>query len=173
MNWETILANTKEIVSGLTSFLISAVAFFIGVLFVFSGISKILAYSKGERQGQPTGGPVAINLVVGSFLLQLSFTVGVLMDSVFGEKPSKPNEVLAYMPSQVSNSEFLKQMVETAAWWVYAIGYIAVIRGFVLWNELANGSRGSTDRAGWRGVWHIFFGALAINLPGTLKWFKS
>lgn len=172
MDVGSLLAGTKEVVDALVRLLLSGVSVLLGVLMIFSGIRKMLAHGRGERQGQGTMGPVAINLLMGSFLLQLSTMVDSLIYTMFGTEREEPNAAMSYMPAQVADNEMLRNLVNVAVLWVFAIGFVAVIRGFVLWNEMANGQGRGQDN-GWKGFWHIFFGAMAINLTGVLRLFGS
>jgi len=76
------------------------------------------------------------------------------------------------MPEPVSNNEMLSQMVNVGVLWVYCIGFVAILRGFVLWNAMANGGGRGQDN-GWKGFWHIFFGAMAVNLTAVIKIFTA
>lgn len=168
MEWPAILEGSKETVTSLVGFLTSGAAVLMGSSFIYSGFSKMVAHSKGQRHGQPTAGPVAINLLIGAIMVQLSFMVDQFIVSMFGAGREDPNAAMSYMPSPVKDNVLLQQAVNAAVLWVYAIGFIAIFRGLVQWNALASG-RGSAQDNGWKGFWHIFFGALAVNLTGFLR----
>lgn len=166
-----MLNNTTEVVRALVALVTGVASVLIGTAFIFSGIRKMIAHAHGHRQGQPTVGPVLINLGIGAVLIQVTFMTDAIVSSMFGSGVENPNAAMQYMPSQVSGDVVLNAMVNAALLWIYAIGFIAVVRGFVQWNSLANGS--ARDGAGWKGFWHIIFGALAVNIAGTVGLFAS
>ena len=168
MDMGALLAGTKEGVDSFVALLLTAVALMLGVWMIFSGLLKMVAFSRGERHGQGTAGPVAINLLVGSMLVQLSTTMDNLTETIFGGKAEDPNAAMSYLPAVAKSNPMIEQAVNVAVLWVFAIGFVSVIRGFVLWNDLANGNRGGSD-SGWKGFWHIFFGAACVNITGVIK----
>ena len=170
MDFQAIVSGSEETVRALVQFLTSGIAVFLGVVFIFSGLRKVIAHAKGERQGQATVGPVLINLLIGSILVQLSYMTDTLVETIFGSSRESPNAAMQYMPSQVQESEVLTQAVQAGVLWVFAIGFISIIRGLVLWNDMAKG-QGHGQSVGWKGFWHIFFGGLAVNISGTLSLF--
>lgn len=169
MDFQAFVNGSAETVRALVSLLVSGLAVVLGTCFIFSGLLKVINHGKGLRQGQSTVGPVLINLGIGSILVQLSFMTDVVIQTIFGEERESPNQAVSYMPQNVHDSQLLEQGVAAAALWIFAIGFISVIRGLVLWNALAAGDRGQSN--GWKGFWHIFFGALAINITGVIKMF--
>jgi len=172
MDWSAFLSETQSVVTTVVGAISSGLALLIGLYFIASGLNKMVAYSKGFRQGQPTVGPVALNLGIGAMLMQFARTVNMLIHSVFGSDPSSPSDAMAYVPAQVANSEMLRDLVQAGILWMFAIGVVAVLRGLILWNEISSGS-GRTSDNGWKGLWHIVFGALAINMTGILKMFHG
>ena len=172
MDLSALLAGTKSGVDAFVTFLVTGVALMLGVWMIFSGLNKMVAFSKGERQGQGTAGPVAINLLIGSLLVQLGVSINEIMESMFGGKAEDPNNAMMYMPDVAHANPLMEQAVNVGVLWIFAIGFVAVIRGFVLWNDLANGNRGGSEN-GWKGFWHIFFGEACINITGVIRLFMS
>jgi len=168
MDFSAFLNGSRETVHALVALLTGAIAVLLGVAFMISGLKKVVAHGRGERQGQPTVGPVLINLCIGGAMVQLGTMTDMLVQTLFGTGRESPNSAMAYMPDPVQESQLLSQAVEAGVYWVAAIGFIAIIRGLVLWNELAKGA-GHGQNLGWKGFWHLFFGALAVNIPGTLR----
>lgn len=172
MDWQALLDGTQAAVTSIVAMLLSGFAILLGAIFIFSGISKMLAHARGERQGQATAGPVAINMFIGALLIQLPWTIQILSETMFNAGMQQPNNAMQYMPNPVNENKMLAQLVEVGVWWVYCIGFVAIIRGFVLWNALASGNSRGQD-SGWKGFFHIFFGAMAVNLTEVLKMFTS
>lgn len=171
MDWVEFLSGSQDTVKALVGFVCSGIAVLIGVMFIASGVNKMIAHGRGERHGQPTVGPVVGNFFFGALLLQLSWTIGVLSVSLFTVPLENPNNAMAYMPDPVTQNQTLHNAVNAAVLWIYFIGFIAVIRGFVQWNALANGERGQGND--WRGLWHILFGAAAINITALVRMFTT
>lgn len=171
MDWSTFLAGSEEVTSAALTILTKGITVLIGIYMVYSGLAKMVAYAKNERQGQSTAGPVLINLAIGSIMLQFASVVDKLIFSMFASERQHPTAVLQYMPSQVADSPMLQQMMSAAALWVALIGFVAICRGLISWNDLANGRSGGQE-SGWKGFWHIIFGAVAVNLPGVLALFS-
>lgn len=170
MDTSTFLAGSEAVLTAVVSLLVTGIAFLIGLIMIYSGFAKMVEYSRGNRQGQSTVGPVAINLLIGSMMIQLGRMVDGLIYTIFNEPAQSPNNAMAYIPEPVKSSAMLENLVQAAVLWVWAIGFVAIVRGLVLWNDLANG-RNAQPSAGWRGFWHILFGAAAVNLTGVLKLF--
>ena len=168
MDLSSILAGTKAAVFGFVSFAMAALCVLLGVVSIASGLGKMVAYSRGERQGQSTAGPVAINLVIGSLLVQMSFTIDMVIESLFGSAPESPNAAMSYMPSLGAANPTMTMALNIAVFWVYCIGYIAMIRALVIWNAMAN-DRGGGQGNGWKGFWHLVGGAFCVNITGTIR----
>jgi len=167
--FSNFLENSREIVQALITFMTVGLAVVLGLFFIFSGMKKVADYSHGYRQGQPTVGPVLINLLIGASLLQLSFSIRTIVRSVFGTEIESPNMAMDYMPASITNgSEMVRNLVQAGVWWIVAIGVAAILRGLILWNDLARGDRAQAS-AGWKGFWHILFGAASVNFSGVLR----
>jgi|GEM_PF-2376141 len=172
MDYQNILDGSEELVKALIKFLSSGVAVCLGSYFIFSGLQKMIEHSKGLRQGQPTAGPIAINLLIGSLMVQLSFTIDTLVETIFGGEKESPSEAMRYLPAQAADSKMMQTLVNAGVWWVAFIGVTAIMRGLILWNDLSKG-RGAGESLGRTGFWHIVFGALCCNFPGLLGWLSG
>jgi len=173
MDYSEVLNNSKETVQALITFMSVALAMLLGTFFIFSGLKKVADYSNGQRQGQPIIGPVCINFFIGASLLQFSFMIKTIVYTMFGASLESPSRVMDYMPPQVKEGGgMVTALVGAAVWWIAAIGVAAILRGFIIWNDLAKGDRAQSS-AGWKGFWHIFFGAACVNLTGVFKLFGS
>jgi len=172
MDLSGFLEGSRTFVQSFITLLSSAIAVLVGVAFIYSGLKKVVEHSRGLRQGQPTVGPVLINLAIGAALVQFSTMMDTIVYTLFAENRENPSAAMSYMPAQVKTSEVLQKLVEAGVWWVAAIGVVAIFRGLILWNDLAKGSNGQGS-LGWRGFWHVIFGALCVNFTGVLKLFGS
>lgn len=170
MDWQQYLAGATAITKSLSSFVFTAFSVLVGVLFIYRGIKRIIDHGKGGNPHEKVFGYVATNLATGVALIQFSFFVDSLSESLYGGTPEKANQVLTYLPDNIKGTAMLNTGVEIAAMWVSVIGVISIFRGIVLWNSLANGNN-QGGSAGWKGLWHIVFGILAANIAGTVKLF--
>jgi len=171
MDLSAFLTGSQEFVREFVEALIPIIAILIGVAFIFSGLKKVVDHAQGLRHGQPTVGPVLINLFIGAIFVQFPRMMETFVQTIFQEKRESPSAAMSYMPAKVTESEMLSMLIEAAVWWVALIGVVAIFRGLVLWNDLAKGG-GGQGSLGWRGFWHVFFGALCVNFGGVLKLFK-
>lgn len=169
MDWEKLVSASQEVTTALTSFVFTAISVVVGCIFVFNGIKKMVEHSKGGNPHESVFAYVAINLATGAALLQFSFFVSALVMSVFGAELQPPSNALSYMPDKIKGTPMLDAMITAGSMWVAVIGAISIFRGFVLWNSLARGQ--AAQGAGWKGFWHIVFGTLTVNIPGTISLF--
>src|SRR5690606_4550516 len=109
---------------------------------------------------------------IGALMLQLSWSIEAISNTMFGDTREDIRGAMAYMPQPVHDNTMLGQAVEVGVMWVYCIGFAAIIRGFVQWNALASGNGRGQDSV-WKGFWHIFFGAMAVNLTAVIKIFTA
>lgn len=169
MDWQQYLTGSTEITQGLSSFLFTSLSVIVGIIFIYRGIKKIVDHGSGGNPQEKVFGYIAINFATGAALIQFSFFIDSLVESLFGQAPESPSAVLGYLPSSVTGTELLDAGIEIGAMWVSVIGVISILRGFILWNSLAHG--GGQQNAGWKGLWHIVFGVLAANIAGTIRLF--
>ena len=168
MDISAMLAGAKLVVESMVTMLLTAASMMIGAIMIYSGLAKMVAHGRGERQGQSTLMPVIANLAIGALMMQLASTVGAFVETVFGSAAEDPNAAMQYIPAPMQSAPMLTPAINIAVLWIYAIGFIAIIRGLILWNEMSNGGGRGGDN-GWKGFWHIFFGAIAVNITGTIR----
>ncbi|MBF22295.1 hypothetical protein [Neopusillimonas maritima] len=168
MQWQAFLENTQELAQAIITLLVSAASILVGLWIIATGLFKMVQYAQGQRQGQPTLAPIAINFVVGVLMLRLAMTAGDVVQMLFGTGIQAPMSAMQYMPEEISGSETMQQALQIGIWWVAAIGWVAVFRGLLLWNDLSKGQSGS-ENAGWRGLVHVLGGAAAINIGGLVQ----
>jgi len=172
MDFSKILAESQAFVQTFVELLSSVVAVFVGAAFIYSGFKKMVDHAHGLRQGQPTFGPIMINLLIGAVMVRFSFMMDQLIWTIFQEGRESPSAAMSYMPEQIKKSgTMLYMLIEAAVWWIAAIGVVAIFRGLILWNDLAKGN-GGQNSLGWKGFWHLFFGAACVNFTGVLKLFN-
>lgn len=169
MNWTAFLANTQELAQSIVVLVATVASVLFGLWFVASGLIKMVQMGQGLREGQPTWGPVAINFAVGALMLRLSMTADSIVEMMFGTGPQTPLTAMQYMPEEIKGSETMQQALSIGLYWVAAIGWVAVFRGLILWNDLSKGQSASSQDAGWRGLVHILGGAAAINIGGLVQ----
>jgi hypothetical protein len=174
MNWQAFLQGSEEFSKALISLLTAGACVLAAAWIAASGLRKLVAASKGQRQGQGTVGPVAINFFIAALMAQLSTVAGNTVELMFGSGISDPREALSYMPSQISGNQTLMMVVGVAVYWLAALGWVAVFRGLLLWNSLSEGASAGGRDLGWRGFWHILGGAALINIGGLAgSWLSS
>ncbi len=172
MNWQAFLEVSIVFSKGLIGLLTSGGCVLAAVWIASSGMRKLIAASKGQRQGQATAGPVAINFLIAALLAQLAWFSGGAVELLFGTGISDPREALSYMPAQVAGNQTLMFVVGVAVYWLAALGWAAVFRGLLLWNSLSEGASAGGRDYGWRGFWHVLGGACLINVGGLAgSWF--
>lgn len=129
MDFTSLLKGSEETVKAIVSLLTGGVGVLLGALFIFSGFRKMIEHSHGQRHGQPTAGPVAINLLIGSLLAQMGFTIDTLIiETMFGEAKEAPSAAMNYMPNQMQESQMMVTLINAALWWVASQRQPAVTR---------------------------------------------
>jgi len=171
MDWQAFLDGSIAFSKALISLLTHGACVCAAVWIAISGLRKLAAASRGERQGQGTVGPVAVNFFIAALLAQLSTFAGNAVDLMFGTGISDPHQALSYMPSQVAGNQTLTFVMSVAVYWLAALGWVAVFRGLLLWNSLSEGQAAAGRDYGWRGFWHVLGGAALINVGGLASWF--
>src|SRR3546814_15860883 len=121
MDWAAFLSNTKEFSEALIRLLATAACVLAGLWMIFSAFVKLIQHAQGLRHGQPTAGPVAINLVIGALMLQLSSTAQSMVNMLFGTDMQAPSNAINYMPPEIAGSEVMQQAISVAVSWVTAI----------------------------------------------------
>ena len=144
---------------------LSAVSALAGlILFAVAG-RTLLKGGRGPDEG-PHLGAVGIHLFVGAALLQIAKSIE---DTRIGLLAGAGSEVRTMMTTVVpagSGGPFWILLMSTCLVWIATIGAIGMFRGFLLWNKAGSGDQqgGNSGDFFWRGLWHIIFGAICINI---------
>jgi hypothetical protein len=142
-----------------------------GMIIIASSIRKMTRLGdQGGGADQPTWGGVGFGLLIGALLLQFSSTMNDVSDLLFGTKIQDVRGVLAYVDTAGGKIGPWKVVLEAVLMWVVFLGWISAFRGFLKWNQAANGQSQGSDPF-WAGLWHIIGGAAAINLGGIVNSF--
>lgn len=168
MDYEALSKNAVTFAEALSTWILTSLAVLVGVIFIYQGIKKQIDHARGANPHESVFGYIAINFATGAALIQLSFFISAIVQSLFGTDVEAPIEALMYMPEQVQGTKVLDAAMKAASVWVSVIGSISIFRGIVLWNSLAKGQQ-AIQGAGWKGFYHILFGGLAVNITGLLR----
>lgn len=129
-----------------------------------------MAFSRAPGgQGWGSGGPispgaVAALLLLAGVFIELPAMVQSTAVTVLGGSSSY-RQALALVPQYSGGNAFWTLVLEVIVMWIVLIGAVASYRGVLLWVEMANGGGGGgKGDLFWRGLWHIVFGALAVNI---------
>lgn len=141
--------------------LIIAASMVIGLYLIANSIYKlaVLGDSGGQR-GETLKGPL-VKFFIGVALFSLMFslrTVGETM--MMGTGPGN------FLLSSSSMSSSSQAAIIGILWFIRMIGFLAVVRGFLL---LDKHGRGGQDSELGRGLTHIFGGAAAIHIDKTAR----
>jgi hypothetical protein len=171
------LPDISGIVSGLqsgASSLITAVIALATMLGVFFFIQSGLILFKGSQPHNHEGvdwTKLGGTLLVGTMLMQFVLSVNNTTTLVTGSQVSDYTQAMQYIP-MAAQSSFWESVLEACLAWVVALGWVAVLRGLLLWKASANGKTSRGDEI-WRGATHILGGAAAINIGVLLQGLAS
>lgn len=165
-------AGLRDFAAAMMPVIFSGAAVFAGLLIIASSIKKMV--TMGDRSSsaeQATWGGIGFGLLIGALLLQFSSTMNDVSDLLFGTRIQDVRGVLAYVDSKGGSSlSAYRAVLEAVLMWVVFLGWISAFRGFIKWNQAANGQSSGPDPF-WVGLWHIIGGAAAINLGGIVNSF--
>ena len=109
------------------------------------------------------GQPFA-QFTIGACLLALPYTVAILVGSFFGyQEPRDASSIFSYDGSVLDPLENSRLTIETIVLIVQFVGFIAIVRGLLLFNAALSPGGGNSLGAGFT---FIISGALAVNFPG-------
>ncbi|AXA80623.1 hypothetical protein CE206_29060 (plasmid) [Achromobacter xylosoxidans] len=169
MNIDSFLDGSLSFTENMLGFIFRGLAVLTGVFFMYRALNLAVADSKGMREGRPLFGPFVAHFMLGFFMLRLAgFSTDVIV-LLSGGQPQPPSSALSYLPPQISESNFWRKVALAIAAWVAMFGAIGVYRGLLLWRELADGNPNSNGDLMWRGLWHIVFGGIALNIGGLFS----
>jgi len=145
---------------------IGVLRFMVGMFFV--GRSGYLMWNGREGRGVHDDvpiGAVLANLMVGAALIQLNQTIANTR-STLGGAGSEVRSTMLYMANSSGQGSAIYQLALTTAFaWLALLGIVAVVRGLLMWRELAAGTnRGGGDNLAWAGFWHVVGGGICINI---------
>lgn len=170
MEWANGL---RQFAAAMMPVVFSGAAVLAGLIIIASGILKMARLGDDQRSnsgGEASWGSVGFNLLVGALLLQFSSTMNDVSDLLFGTPIQDVRGVLAYVDSTGGRIGPWRTVLEAVLMWVVFLGWISAFRGFLKWNQAANGQSQGGDPF-WQGLWHIIGGAAAINLGGIVNTF--
>lgn len=151
---QTIIENISAQIPNFMQ-MVSAIAYVMGMYFVFLGIVKLRAYGESRTmmsQEHSLKGPL-IFLTVGAFLIYLPTSVQVGM-STFWAEPTP----YGYLREKDQWREFIND----AFLIVQFVGIVAFIRGLVIMTHLAG--HGGQPGTFARGMTHIIGGIFCVNI---------
>ncbi|MPS81685.1 MAG: hypothetical protein E2591_26785 [Achromobacter sp.] len=166
MNLDAFLDGSVTFTQNIMRMVFVGLAVLAGVFCVYQGLRMCVAQAQGQREGRPLFGPVVAHFMLGYMLLRLAGFSTDVIQLLFGATPTPPASALSYLPPQVSQSKFFSRVALAIVSWVAMFGAIAVFRGLLLWREMSNGSPNQPGDLMWRGLWHIIFGTIALNIGG-------
>jgi len=130
------------------------------MMYKIFGTQTMASANKGEFAGP------LVFILVGAILLYFPSTLDTSLATVFGTKAIKaPNELLSY--KALDQVEQWKQLSTVIIKYIYLIGLIAFIRGWVLLSKM--GHSGAQPGQLGKGIIHIVGGILLINIVATVN----
>jgi hypothetical protein len=145
---------------------VAAVLFMVGAFFIARAghLMWMGRDGRGAQDDVPIGAVLG-NLLVGAALMQLNRTISNTRDTL-GGFGTEIRSAMAYMADGAGQQAAIyKLALATAFAWLALLGICAVVRGLLMWRELAAGAnRGGGDNLAWAGMWHILGGGILINI---------
>lgn len=166
MNLDAILDGSPTFTQGILRLIFVGLSVLAGTCCFYLAARMCIAQSQGLREGRPLFGPVVAHVLIGYFFLRLAGFSTDVIELLFGAAPQQPSSALSYLPAQISQSNFWKRVALALVSWVAMFGGIAIFRGLLLWREMSNGNPNQNGDLMWRGLWHIVFGGIALNIGG-------
>lgn len=143
--------------------IIYIIAMLVGVYLIFDVLSKVVKKgdSRYASQHDAVGwGPILARAFMASCMMTLARMMVFFQDT--NGSVDAARAVLAYAAPSGGPSGFTL-IYSTLAMWCVFIGTIGFFRGFLLFDKASQGGQGSGD-AFWRGLWHVIFGALTVQI---------
>lgn len=177
---QDILENLKKVLNP-TLKLLLAISFVIGVVFILRGLMTLRQFSMPLTQATRPGelsGPL-VYIFVGAVMVYIPTSTDVLSQTVFGGTQKSifgaqglggmgkaSDELMGYGVSQSVEDQWAT-LVDTVAYYVQFIGFLAFLRGWMLIAHA--GQPGVQPGTISRGMVHIIGGILAINFLPLVK----
>lgn len=151
------------------SVLLYAISFFLGVLFVMTGLGKMARQAEMGSTRSPASmggywGPL-YQMITGVFFIAMPALIVTLNATIFGVGIQSADRVFEYAPATVGLFEPGspgRQMLVGIIMIIQFLGFVAIMRGIYLLNRAAQGDSGPTFGPG---VTFIISGVLAMNFP--------
>lgn len=144
------------------TFMLSAIAIVIGAFLVLRGLMKASKYGLDPKSNSVAN--ILANLVIGAVLFAVGTSLGVLLNTMFGDSNIQSYNILSWSnllsTTGVDTTQF-QVAIYAALTFFQLIGFIAFIRGFLI---LKNAIEGSGQATMAQGLTHILGGVCAINI---------
>lgn len=158
-----VLLTEMAAVASLVQPLLVALGVTVGLFFVGQAGMLMVKGRDGNGDDVPVV-PIVGKLFIAACLISFSRSVGNTLD-LLGGAGSEVRAAVAYVAPTNGGGDIWSIALNAAFLWVAAIGAVGVFRGFLLWQDMANGeNRNGGGDLFWRGLWHILGGGVAINM---------
>lgn len=148
--------------------LIVAIAYVMGVWFIYSGFYTLKIYGDMRTmmaaQGAGFGGP-ALKIMIGSCLMMMPGMVKIAINSLWGMGDVTSMEIIAY-PNLGTGWQGWAPAIRGVIDVIRVFGYVAFVRGFHMLGKATK--YGAQPGLYGKGLWHVCGGVLAINIVGTI-----
>ena len=160
----TMLGTLMESVPGFESFLNLFVSL-IGLILTGMAVFKFIDVDHGRaRLITPF-----MYLLAGVALWNFASSVNTILETMYGSSTSVQS-LLSYSGSKLSDQT--AKMSKMLIMCIRLIGYVAFIRGWLIFKRIGDGNHGS-DEAFSKAVIHLFAGVAAINIVETVNIISS
>lgn len=164
---DTALTNLASSFTSLKTMLV-ALAFVIGAMLVVRGLMMYKVFGTQTMASATKGefaGPLVF-ILVGAVLMYLPSTYNTSLTTIFGLNNIAPvSQLISY--ASVTKTEQWQQLSEVIVDYIYLIGLIAFIRGFVILSKM--GHSGAQPGSIGKGLIHVVGGILLINIVATVN----
>ena len=143
--------------------LLQAIFFVVGIIFVILALRQSIQRAEFGPQHGSWFRPV-LTFTIGILLIAFPSTISVLSNSLFGQAPNNnPRSIFEYDRNVLEplNQGPARDIVGLIMLFVRFVGYIAVIRGLLLFNQIS--TQGS--RVVGAGITFLIAGTICINFP--------
>ncbi len=164
-NIAEMFVNSKSSVLAVIG-LVQALAYLLGVAIVVQSALSFKEYSEsGGRTQLKT--PVSLFLI-GAFLIAFPSTVNMATTTLSLGASSGTNVMSEF---GVGSALGLTEAIQAILLFIKMVGFIAVVRGFLIFKSISQGSGGQNTPG--KALTHIAGGAFAINIDATIQAFAA
>ena len=156
-----IFTALKEDAAGL----ISAMGI-LGLLFgvVMIGKAGVMMIRGDPRTGETPIGKVVIQAFLGGAMMQFGATVSMIRTETGGLGSGVRSAMMDSIPAS-SGGGIWGLVLGACFTWLACLGGFAMMRAIYMWNAAGSGdSQGGGKDAFWAGFWHLFGGAVLMNI---------